>query len=106
MRSRSVVSDGSATNNSAQTTFSSNRKQLNVVKTLVIISLVFVVTWLPAGTTLLLYASGYPLDFEGQLWSTVSISHYSNLLINPALYVWQYESVRNSIKLLFARPVK
>ena len=37
------------------------------------------------------------------IYTAVSLTHYMNLLLNPLLYAWQYESVRNSIKIMLLR---
>ena len=76
------------------------RKQLNVIKILAIISSVFVFSWLPSQLIEFMSIIGYPVDYDSSTWCLVSLIHLQNLLWNPIMYAWQYESVRNSIKKL------
>ena len=58
---------------------------------------------MPSQIILLLNGFGYSIDYEGELWSLVAFFHLLNLLLNPVMYSWQYESVRNAIKEVILR---
>ena len=76
------------------------RKQLIVIKILAIVSSVFVLSYFPAQIEAFLTGIGYLVDFDGEIFCLIALIHLLNLLLNPIMYAWQYESVRNSIKKL------
>ena len=102
IRKRSTVGVQNANADSAQTN-QAKRKQLNVIKTLIGISTVFVISWLPTQIIVFINAFGFYLDYEGEMCSCMALFHLMNLLLNPIMYAWQYESVRNAIKQLIFR---
>ena len=101
IRRRSAVGVQNVSADSAQT--NQTKRKLNVIKTLILISIVFAVSWLPSQIILLLNGFGYSIDYEGEMWSIVAFFHLLNLLLNPVMYAWQYESVSKAIKQLVLR---
>jgi len=78
-------------------------RQTNVIKTLVVVSLIFFICWLPIETLYALLNAGYPIDMGSDLWYACSVLSYANLFLNPLLYAWQYETVRTSVRILVNR---
>ena len=98
LRKRSAVGETSVNPNSQN--INSSSKTLNTVKILVLTTSVFVITWTPTIVFVFINAFLYILDFEGNDYLTTCLVEFTSYLLNPFLYAWQYDSVRNSIKKL------
>ena len=91
---------GQSTENQAATASqgtSVNRNQMNVIKTMIIISLSYAVTMFPNGFGYVGYAFGY------QFFQDLSVYYFEvgfmliNLCLNPFIYVLSHDAIRNEI---------
>jgi len=76
---------------------------MEVFKTLLLVSLVFILCWAPIDTYIFLAYVGYNLDFYGTVAYLLLFISYFNLLLNPILYAYQYRSIRQSVVKILTR---
>ena len=77
-----------------------SRRKLNTVKILALTASVFLISWTPLIIIVLLDGFGFIQDMEGDFYLAACLIEFTSYLLNPFLYAWQYDSVRNSIKKL------
>ena len=93
---------------------SSNRKEekaskatTNIVKTLVIVCLCFIVCWIWNSVLFLLASMGWPVDFGGWFYHFTVTAVNVNCIANPFIYTLQYREFKQAAtKLLCRRLVK
>ena len=73
-------------------------KESNVLNTLVLVSVMFLILWMPIQVYYIIGNSGFQLDVNGVSWNACLMVAYVNPMINPLLYAWQYKSVKDSFK--------
>ena len=80
-----------------------SRAQRNVIKTLVIVSLCYVLCWTGNQMCYLLFNLGTPVDFGSTFYHVSVIAVFSNCCINPFVYIFKYEEFQLSIRKLICR---
>ncbi|KAK2145336.1 hypothetical protein LSH36_687g02025 [Paralvinella palmiformis] len=70
------------------------RARVNVVKTLVLVSLSFVLCWAPNQIYYTMYNLGFGTDFNGTFYHFTVIAVFLNCCINPVIYSFQYEQFK------------
>ena len=81
----------------------SSAKERNVVKTIVIISLSYAVCFFPVQINFIMLNAGFNVNLligNNDLFLFANMLCYLNVVIDPLLYGWQYETVRKSFRLL------
>ena len=87
-------------------TLASNRAQKNVIKTLIMISVAFVLCWIINQIMFLFYNLGGSIDFNGYLYHISVILVFMNCCINPFVYMCKYEQFKKGVvKLLHQNKV-
>ena len=80
-----------------------SRAQRNVVKTLVIVSLCYVLCWTGNQMCYLLFNLGMPFDFASPFYHVSVIAVFSNCCINPFVYIFKYEEFQLGMRKLICR---
>ena len=71
-----------------------NQIQTNVIKTMVLVCVLYTILWLPMYVALLLfYAHPYPLPRDRMYYTTVFLG-YSYMCINPFIYASKFDPVK------------
>ena len=102
MRKRAAVAAGDVHSNSEMSSQKRNLL-LNTIKILMMNTIMCVVTWTPPFIFLALFAFGYPMDIDGRVSLSLCLIEFTYYLVTPFMYAWQYDSVRNTIKMLLMR---
>ena len=76
---------------------SSNRAQRNVIKTLIMISVAFVLCWIINQIMFLYYNLGGSLNFSGYLYHISVILVFLNCCINPFVYMCKYDQFKRGV---------
>ncbi len=79
------------------------RARRNIIKTLAIVSLCFVLCWVCNQMFFLLYALGYPSDFTSEFYHFSIVAMFLNCCINPFIYVAKYRDFQAGLKLLCSK---
>jgi len=77
------------------------KRESDVIRSLILISIVFFVSYLPAHVVYMLINTGHDIGVNSPLWYAVLTVTYGVPLLDPVLYAWQYESVKVSVRRLF-----
>ena len=75
----------------------------NIIKTLIIVAVCFVLCWTWNEVFIFLYFVGYPTDFGGGFYHFTVVAVFSNSCINPFVYCAQYDDFRTAFKQLFLK---
>ena len=75
----------------------------NVIKTMVTISIVFVLCWTPNTVYFILYSARSDIPISGLLFSFTLYCAFVNAIKNPFIYSVQYAPFQNQVKQLFRR---
>ena len=71
-----------------------NRVQTNVIKTMILVCVLYAILWLPMYVSLILvYAHPYPLPHDRMYYTTVFLG-YSYMCINPFIYGTKFDPVK------------
>lgn len=81
------------------------RASRNVVKTLLIVSICFLLCWSPNQIYYLRYNLGYATDFNGGFYHFTVIAVFLNCCINPFVYALKYEQFQRRMLRIFRRVV-
>ena len=79
------------------------RSRMNTIKTLLVVALCFVVCWTPDQIYFLRFNLGYPCDFTSTMYHIFVLMVFINCIINPLIYIYQYEPLRQSGRQLWIR---
>ena len=75
----------------------------NVIKTMLTISIVFVLCWTPNTIYFILYTARTDIPLSGLLFSFTAYAVFGNAIVNPFIYSLQYAPFQNQTKKLFCR---
>ena len=75
----------------------------NVIKTMLTISIVFVLCWTPNTIYFILYSARSDILLSGPIHTFTVYCVFGNAIINPFIYSVQYAPFQNRIKQLFCR---
>ena len=75
----------------------------SVTKTMFILSLCFVICWLPNQASYLLYLMGHPINISSFEFHITIYMMYLNLCINPIIYMAKHPQFRKAIKVVILR---
>lgn len=83
-------------------------KQRNVIQTMTIISLAFSICNLPLEVYCWLIVTGYSDQISLYIYLALACNFvcYVNIVSNPLLYAWQYETVRKSFRVLLKKQTR
>ena len=87
------VSNQMANAGSAQ----SHRIQMNTIKTMVIVSVLFVISWLPCNVYLLLFQLNLDIEFNNNIYYGLLFLAFLNVCLNPFIYAAKYELVKHHL---------
>lgn len=73
------------------------RARRNIIKTLAMIAVSFVVCWIWNQIIYLLFNLGYPVDFQSNFYHFTVIAVFINCCINPFIYMIKYEQFQRKI---------
>ncbi len=79
------------------------RASRNVVKTLLIVSICFILCWSPNQIYYLRFNLGYHVNFNGAFYHFTVIAVFLNCCINPFVYALQYEQFQRRLIRLYRR---
>ncbi len=75
----------------------------NIYKTMVTVSVCFLICWSPNEIWLLMYGYGYPLSFYSPYYYFSTLMVTINPIINPVVYIMQYEQFQTAVKAVVLR---
>ena len=75
----------------------------NVIKTMLTISIVFVLCWTPNTIYFILYTARSDIPLSGPIWAFFMYCVFGNAIVNPFIYSAQYAPFQSRIKQLFCR---
>ncbi|CAH1782534.1 unnamed protein product [Owenia fusiformis] len=75
-----------------------SKAKINVIRTLLLVSVCFFICWITNGTYYLLYSLGVLLNFESPVYKPSVIASYANCCINPFIYVFSYDAFKGALK--------
>ena len=75
----------------------------NVIKTMLTISIVFVLCWTPNTTYFIFYTARSDIPPSGSIYSFTVYAVFGNAIVNPFIYSLQYAPFQNQVKKLFCR---
>ena len=75
----------------------------NVIKTMLTISIVFVLCWTPNTIYFIFYTARSDIPLSGAIYSFTVYAVFDNAIINPFIYSVQYVPFQNQVKKLFGR---
>ena len=73
----------------------------NVIKTMVTVSIVFVLCWLANATYFIYYTAGADIKLSGTAYSVTVYAVFGNAIVNAFIYSVQYVPFQNQVKKLF-----
>ena len=79
------------------------RARNNIFKTLLIVTLAFIVCWTLNQLLFLMFTFGFALDFSTWWYNLSVVLVNANCCINPFIYAAKYEAFQKSVKALFCR---
>ena len=77
----------------------------NIVKTLVIVSLCFIVCWIWNAILFLLASMGWPVDFGGWFYHFTVTAVNVNCIANPFIYTFQYREFKQAVSIMMCNKV-
>lgn len=75
----------------------------NILKTLILISICFVICWAGNQTIFLLFYFGYPTKFNGIFYNVSVYLVFANCCTNPFIYAFKYKHFQKQLAALFGR---
>ena len=75
----------------------------NVIKTMLTVSIVFILCWLANVTYFILYTAGADIKLSGTAYSVTVYGAFGNAIVNPFIYSVQYAPFQNRVKKLFCK---
>ena len=78
----------------------------NTIKTLILVSLCFIVCWIWNQIYYLLFNLGYNLDFGNNFYHFTVIMVFVNMCVNPIIYLLEYEPFKRAARILLHRCLK
>ena len=75
-----------------------SRAMRNVIKTLALVSICFILCWSCNQIYFLMWNLGYPADFNGAFYHFTVVAVFCNCCINPPIYIAQYEQFQINLK--------
>ena len=97
---RGVTTKGSSKNSNPQDARRDKRMKrarTNVIKTLVMVAMSFVLCWSPNQIIYTMYNSGLQINFNGTFYHFTVIAVFLNSCINPFIYAFQYDQFKNEL---------
>ncbi|XP_022109638.1 cholecystokinin receptor type A-like [Acanthaster planci] len=79
----------------------SSRAMKNVIKTMMIVSATYAITWAPIAFNYVIYNLGGPLDFQSTWYEVTKLFVYANMCGNPFIYAMQYRQFQVGLKRMF-----
>ncbi|XP_038073524.1 cholecystokinin receptor type A-like [Patiria miniata] len=73
----------------------------NVIKTMMIVSATYAISWAPIAFNYVIYNLGGPLDFTSTWYEVTKIFAYANMCGNPFIYAMQYRQFQVGLKRMF-----
>ncbi|XP_006821510.1 substance-K receptor-like [Saccoglossus kowalevskii] len=80
-----------------------DKARKNVVKTLCIVFITFLVCWFPMTVYNILYTCGMPLTFGDNFYLVAVVFSLCNMCVNPIIYSIQYKQFKKGITRLFCK---
>ena len=90
---------GESTSPSNRDVIVTNAKK-NVIKTLAIVSLCFLLCWIGNNIYVILYISGFPVNFNSVLYHMTVVAVFMNSFINPIVYALTYDPFKGRVRYL------
>lgn len=78
-----------------------SRIRINVLKTLFLVSVTYIVCWTPNQIIFFRFHLGWPLDFQSAYYFTSVTLAFCNIWINPFIYAFQYRKFQDGLRRLF-----
>ena len=78
----------------------------NTVKTLILVSICFIICWIWNQIYYLLFNLGYNLDFGNNFYHFTVIMVSVNMCVNPIIYLLEYEPFKRAARILLYRCLK
>ena len=75
----------------------------NVIKTMLTISIVFLLCWTPNTIYFILYSARSDILLSGTIYSITVYAVFGNAIVNPFIYSVQYAPFQQQVKQLFCR---
>ena len=75
----------------------------NVIKTMLTISIVFVLCWTPNTIYFILYSARSDIPLSGPIYAFTVYCVFGNAIVNPFIYSVQYAPFQHQVKKLFCR---
>jgi hypothetical protein len=79
------------------------RAKRNIIKTLIIVAVCFVLCWTWNEVFIFLYFVGYPTDFGSSFYHFTVVAVFLNSCVNPFIYCAQYDDFKTAFKLIFRK---
>ena len=79
------------------------RIQINTIKTMIIVSILFVVSWLPSNVYILLFQLNLNITFRNDVYYSSLFLAFLNVCMNPFIYATKYDLVRKQLVVLRLR---
>ncbi|KAJ8033312.1 Galanin receptor type 2 [Holothuria leucospilota] len=92
---------GEAPKSTSQAVPQTHRIRLNIIKTLLLVTVVFAVCWTPTQLVFLVYNLGGPLDIRGTLYKLSVVVVFINIWINPVIYTFKYRKFQDGLRKTF-----
>ncbi|XP_054766826.2 galanin receptor 2b-like [Lytechinus pictus] len=73
----------------------------NVIKTLLIVCITYVICWTPNQIVFLYYNLGGPIDLNGPVFYASVYIAFVNMCINPVIYTFKYRKFQKGLKKVF-----
>ena len=80
-----------------------NTARKNVIKTLALVAFCYIICWSWNQIYYFMFNLGYPVDFASNFFHFTVIMFFSNSVVNPFIYTFQYESFKHAAKQLFCK---
>ncbi|XP_006814813.1 galanin receptor 2b-like [Saccoglossus kowalevskii] len=80
---------------------SMGRARKNVTKTMLIVSVTFIICWSPMSISFFVYNLGGPLDYDAFYYWIMVVMVFFNMCINPFIYAIKYKQFRDGVRTVF-----
>ncbi|XP_071953173.1 galanin receptor 2b-like [Antedon mediterranea] len=77
-------------------------RRMNIIKTMMIASITYMVCWTPGQTSYLYFTFGGYLDFDGVPYYIVVVFTLLNSCVNPIIYTFKYKDFQKGLKETFS----
>ncbi|CAH1791929.1 unnamed protein product [Owenia fusiformis] len=78
-----------------------SKAKINIIRTLLLVSVCFFLCWITNGTYYMLYSLGVLPNFESPIYKPSVIASYVNCCVNPFIYVFSYNAFQGALKEAF-----